>query len=202
MFEYGQVIEYIDGTYDENFNNALNWCNENYATLDELIEERKEEEREFEETTIIDGEMVVEKIKKIVLIRYFKINKIEDIIPIIPEQTLDELKQQKHDEINNAREAARYYEGASFNDDIFDIDESSQSNILAQIKVAELLGNDETTYPYRSKTNINHMLNMKQLQQLGLAIAQKVTEIYQKSWELKEKIENAQTKEELDEIVW
>ena len=202
MFEYGQIIEYIDGTYDENFNNALSWCNENYATLDELVEERKEEEREFEETTIVEGEMVVEKVKRTVLIRYFQINKIEIIVPIIPEPTLDELKQQKKKEINRAREAARYYEGAEFDDDIFDVDETSQSNILAQIKVAELLQNAKATYPYRSKTNVDHMFNVEQLQQLGLTIAQKVTEIYQKSWDLKAKVDEAQFKEDLDLIVW
>ena len=35
MFEYGQIIEYVDGTYDTNFNAAYSWCQENGATLDE-----------------------------------------------------------------------------------------------------------------------------------------------------------------------
>lgn len=31
MFTYGQIIEYIDGTYDENFDNAYQWCKDNIA---------------------------------------------------------------------------------------------------------------------------------------------------------------------------
>ena len=183
MFEYGQIIDYIDSTYDENFNSASRWCAENNASLDELIDKRKE----------IDG----------VLHRYFQINKFPELeIPIIPEPTLEELKEKKKEEINAAREEARIREGAIYDEDIFDIDEISQSNILAQIKVAELLQDTKATYVYRSKTNKNHNFNVSQLQQLGLSIAQKVSEIYQKSWELKEQVDAAETAEEVSAIIW
>lgn len=117
-------------------------------------------------------------------------------------EDLQTLKNKKSEEINQAREKARKEEGAEFNDDLFDVDETSQSNILAQIKVAELLKSEDATYIYRSKTNKNHELTVSQLQLLGLSIAKKVNEIYAKSWLLKEQIEKAQTKEELDKIVW
>lgn len=119
-----------------------------------------------------------------------------------PEKPLDELKQEKHNEINQAREQARKTEGVLYNDDLFDIDETSQSNILAQIKVAELLNNSEATYTYRSKTNQNHSFTVTQLQELGLAIAQKVNEIYQKSWGLKAQVDAAETEEEIKNITW
>lgn len=119
-----------------------------------------------------------------------------------PEKPLDELKQEKHNEINQAREQARKTEGVLYNDDLFDIDETSQSNILAQIKVAELLNNSEATYTYRSKTNQNHSFTVTQLQELGLAIAQKVNEIYQKSWDLKAQVDAAETEEEIKNITW
>lgn len=119
-----------------------------------------------------------------------------------PEKPLDELKQEKHNEINNSREQARKTEGVLYNDDLFDIDETSQSNILAQIKVAELLKNSEATYTYRSKTNQNHSFTVTQLQELGLAIAQKVNEIYQKSWDLKSQVDAAETEEEIKNIAW
>lgn len=119
-----------------------------------------------------------------------------------PEKPLGELKQEKHNEINQAREQARKTEGVLYNDDLFDIDETSQSNILAQIKVAELLNNSEATYTYRSKTNQNHSFTVTQLQELGLAIAQKVNEIYQKSWGLKAQVDAAETEEEIKNITW
>lgn len=119
-----------------------------------------------------------------------------------PKKPLDELKSEKHAEINQLREQARKTEGASYNNDLFDIDETSQSNILAQIKVAELLNNAKATYIYRSKTNQNHSLTVTQLQELGLAIAQKVNEIYQKSWNLKAQVDAAETEEEIKNITW
>ena len=119
-----------------------------------------------------------------------------------PEKPLDELKQEKHNEINQAREQSRKTEGALYNDDLFDIDETSQSNILAQIKVAELLNNAKAIYIYRSKTNQNHSFTVTQLQELGLAIAQKVNEIYQKSWDLKAQVDAATTEEEVKNITW
>ena len=182
MFTYGQIIEYIDCTYDENFDNAYQWCKQNNATFDEIIENRKEK----------DG----------ILYRYFQINEIPK--PTFPEikLTLEELKILKTEEINQARDRARLEEYAEYNDDKFDIDETSQSNILAQIKVAELLQNDKATYVYRSKTNQSHLFNVYQLQELGLLIAQKVSEIYMRSWDLKAKIDAAETIEEVNAIEW
>ena len=48
MFNYGQIIEYQDGTYSEEFNQAAIWCRQNDATLDELIENRKDGMRYFQ----------------------------------------------------------------------------------------------------------------------------------------------------------
>lgn len=120
----------------------------------------------------------------------------------LPKPSLDDLKLAKHTEINQAREKARLEEYAEYNNDKFDIDETSQSNILAQIKVAELLQNDKATYVYRSKTNQSHLFNVYQLQELGLTIAQKVSEIYMRSWDLKAKIDTAETIEEVNAIEW
>ena len=120
----------------------------------------------------------------------------------LPKPSLVDLKLAKCAEINRAREKARLEEYAEYNGDKFDIDETSQSNILAQIKVAELLQNDKATYVYRSKTNQSHLFNVYQLQELGLLIAQKVSEIYMRSWDLKAKIDAAETIEEVNAIEW
>lgn len=42
MFNYGDIIEYADATYDDNFNNAKRWCEANNATFNELIDRRVE----------------------------------------------------------------------------------------------------------------------------------------------------------------
>ena len=120
----------------------------------------------------------------------------------LPKPSLVDLKLAKCAEINRAREKARLEEYAEYDNDRFDIDETSQSNILAQIKVAELLQNDKATYVYRSKTNQSHLFNVYQLQELGLLIAQKVSEIYMRSWDLKAKIDAAETIEEVNAIEW
>lgn len=119
-----------------------------------------------------------------------------------PQKPLEELKEAKRAEINAAREEARKTEGAEYDGDIFDVDETSQSNILAQIKVAELLKDTEAAYIYRSKTNKDHLLNVSELQELGLMIAQKVSNIYSKSWELKVEVDKATTAEEVEAIKW
>ena len=124
------------------------------------------------------------------------------LLGFAPEKPLEELKTEKRAEINATREKARLEEYAEYDNDKFDIDEASQSNILAQIKVAELLQNDKATYVYRSKTNQSHLFNVYQLQELGLLIAQKVSEIYTRSWDLKAKIDAAETIEEVNAIEW
>ena len=120
----------------------------------------------------------------------------------IPKPSLDELKDLKKAEINSERDNARKTEGAEYDGDIFDIDEVSQSNILAQIKVAEIIGDPKATYNYRSKTNTDHLLTLAQLQELGLAIAVKVNAIYVKSWDLKAQVDKATTAEEVEAIKW
>lgn len=119
-----------------------------------------------------------------------------------PKRPLDELKDLKKAEINSERDNARKTEGAEYDGDIFDIDEVSQSNILAQIKVAEIIGDPKATYNYRSKTNTDHLLTLAQLQELGLAIAVKVNAIYVKSWDLKAQVDKATTAEEVEAIKW
>lgn len=119
-----------------------------------------------------------------------------------PQRPLDEIKELKKAEINSERDNARQTEGAEYDGDIFDIDEVSQSNILAQIKVAEIIGDPKATYTYRSKTNTDHLLTLAQLQELGLAIAVKVNAIYVKSWDLKAQVDKATTAEEVEAIKW
>lgn len=69
-YNYGDVIEYMDDTYDENFDHARQWAFDHETTFEELIERRRE--KEVDETYIDDdGNEKTRKVKK--LFRYFKI---------------------------------------------------------------------------------------------------------------------------------
>ena len=46
-FNYGDIIEYIDETYDENFNSARRWAREHNTTFDELMDMRDLPKRYF-----------------------------------------------------------------------------------------------------------------------------------------------------------
>lgn len=187
----GDIINY------ENYSEAVKWCNENNAKLEEV--EPIYENVEVPESGFFDeaGDYIIleEKHTEKKEIRRFKIVE-------IPKPSLDELKDMKRQEINGDRDNARKTEGAEYDGDIFDIDEVSQSNILAQIKVAEIIGDPKATYNYRSKTNTDHLLTLAQLQELGLAIAVKVNAIYVKSWDLKAQVDKATTAEEVEVIKW
>ena len=41
-FNYNDIIEYIDGTYDENFQDAKHWAQEHNTSYEELIDRREE----------------------------------------------------------------------------------------------------------------------------------------------------------------
>ena len=120
-----------------------------------------------------------------------------------PDEPLDNLKSVKKQEINQAREQARLNEGAEYDNDLFDIDEKSQANITAIVSM--LIANnvpDNYISIYRSKTNVDHKLTKLQMVELGTTIGAKVTEIYQKSWLLKKKVDEATTIEEVESITW
>lgn len=118
-----------------------------------------------------------------------------------PDEPLDNLKSSKKQEINQAREQARLDEGAVYSDDTYDIDDKAQSNILAKVTTASL-SSDDSIFTYRSKTNVTHTFTKAEIIALGLAIGDKIDEIYEKSWLLKKKVDNASTKEEIEVIKW
>lgn len=46
-YDYNQIIEYIDETWDENFNAAKNWANEHNTSFKEDLEKRELPKRYF-----------------------------------------------------------------------------------------------------------------------------------------------------------
>lgn len=47
-FNYNDIIEYIDATYDENFQEAKHWAQEHNTTFEELIDKRDLPKRYFQ----------------------------------------------------------------------------------------------------------------------------------------------------------
>ena len=43
-FNYNDIIEYIDGTYDENFQNAKHWAENHNTSYEEIIDMREEKD--------------------------------------------------------------------------------------------------------------------------------------------------------------
>lgn len=89
-FNYNDIIEYIDATYDENFQDAKHWCNENNAQLIELVERR--EEKEVEEPDVLDNSKTNKIIK---LYRYFQIQENANYEPTHEELIQQEIHQLK-----------------------------------------------------------------------------------------------------------
>lgn len=184
MFEYGQIIEYIDATYNENFNAAHKWCALNNATFDELVDQRK----------MIGGE----------LHRFFKINKIDKTVtiqdPVEIKKTLDELKAQKRAEINAHRDGDEQG-GFEYLDKTFDSDPVSCQRISCAAQAMQYAA-DDATITWTTKDNSTIDLNKNQLSGLVVALAQWSNTCHQKATALKAKIEAAQTAEELEKILW
>lgn len=106
MFEYGQIIEYVDATYDENFNAAYAWCQANGATFDELIDKRKNVEVEYTELEMSEDREVEKNKTRNELHRFFQINAIKSEPQPEPEPepehepTQEEIAEQKRYERN------------------------------------------------------------------------------------------------------
>lgn len=87
MYTNGQIIEYEDCTFSEELTNAINWCETNGATCEELVDKRKEVSEEVEKVDETTGEKTTETVTK--LMRYFQIN-----IPEVVEPTEEELSEE------------------------------------------------------------------------------------------------------------
>ena len=177
MFKYSDIIEYIDGTWDDNFAEALKWCNDNNATLDELLERREEREGQ--------------------LYRYFQINELKSFIP---ELSLDELKQQKKEEINHARDEAEQG-GFEYMGKTFDSDLVSAVRIQGAAQLAMQIAEDYTIV-WTCQDNTTISLKKNELIGLSNTLAQWSNTCHEKATDLKAQIDLAQSKEDLDLIVW
>ena len=94
-FTYNQIIEYIDGTRDLNFEAAQRWAQDHGTSFEEDVAKREPYEQEHEETYMnpTTGETEVKTVSSPTLKRFFVIG--DEPKPYAP--TDDELKVQARD---------------------------------------------------------------------------------------------------------
>lgn len=133
-----------------------------------------------------------------------KDNKIEkEYIETYVEPTLEDLKRQKHDEINDMRDKTEQG-GFEYLDKVFDSDPIScqRMSCAAQAMQAAAMVEDVPVITWTCKDNTTIDLNAQQLMGLVVALAEWSNSCHVKATTLKQQVENAQSKEELDKIVW
>lgn len=120
-----------------------------------------------------------------------------------PELPLSTLKLQKRDEINKERDKAEQ-NGFEYLGKTFDSDVISCVRIqgAAQLAALSTMTHNDASIEWTCKDNSTITLTPSELLGLSAALATWSNECHQKATELKEKIEAAQTKEELAEITW
>ena len=98
-FAYNQIIEYIDGTRDLNFEAAQKWAQDHGTSFEEDISKREPYEQEHEETYMnpTTGETEVKTVSSPTIKRFFVIG--DAPVPYVP--TEDELKAQVRDVRDN-----------------------------------------------------------------------------------------------------
>lgn len=98
-FNFNEIIEYIDGTRDLNFEAAQRWAQEHGTSFEEDVSKREPYEQEYEETYMnpTTGETEVKTVSSPTLKRFFVIG--DEPKPYTP--TDDELKAQVRDVRDN-----------------------------------------------------------------------------------------------------
>lgn len=109
--------------------------------------------------------------------------------------SLEEAKQLQHGTINGKREANRATAVVEYANDTFEVNKTSQENMnsIATAAILDIQNGGNTTFTYRSATNVNHDFTAAQIIQLALLMVSKVSEVYGESWDLKALVDAAST---------
>ena len=101
-FTYNQVIEYIDGTRDLNFEAAQKWAREHGTSFEEDVAKREPYEQEHEETYMNPetNETEVKLVKSPTIKRFFDIG--DEPKPYVPPEPTDEELQSRARQVRNA----------------------------------------------------------------------------------------------------
>lgn len=115
-------------------------------------------------------------------------------------RTLEQCKNHAIKSIKSSREKAEFA-GFVWNGFAFDSDAISQSRIQGAVQLA-LLAPQGWSIDWTLKDNSTVTLSHSDMIAVGLALGTFVSELHAKARQLKDQILAAQTKEELDAIVW
>lgn len=120
-----------------------------------------------------------------------------------PQQPLEELKLAKRTEINQARDKAEQG-GFEYMGKVFDSDEISciRMSCAAQAMQMATMSEENPTITWTCQDNSTIDLTPAELLGLVVALAEWSNTCHQKATDLKAKIENATSREELEQINW
>lgn len=124
--------------------------------------------------------------------------KLEDVI------SLDDAKTLQHGTVNGKRETSRNVITATYDNDEFEVNRTSQINLTSVASAAIIAiqsGAADTKFTYRSATNTDHEFTATQILELALVVVKKVQEIYDASWTLKNKIDDATTVDDVFSVL-
>ena len=128
-----------------------------------------------------------------------RINEIEN-----PTPDLDDLKEQKHNELRTQRDQLRQTEFAEFDNDTFQIRQEDQDNMntFYTHAVAMLSGVvQREIFGLMSATNTLHYFDPEEIVELAQIMKLKVQEIYQRYWYARDVLlENASTESEIQSV--
>ena len=122
------------------------------------------------------------------------------LVGYAPVQPLDELKNLKRAEINQARDAEEQG-GFEYLGKVFDSDQVSCIRMSSAAQAMQY-ADDTATITWTTQDNSTIDLNKSQLMGLVVALAQHSNTCHQKATSLKAQIDACESKEELDKIVW
>ena len=116
----------------------------------------------------------------------------------IPEPTLDEVKANKIAELKGIRDA-KEVEDIQVNGYLYDYDDKARERINAAIIALDLTGG---TITWTLADNTDTEVSANTLRYVIAMVAQRSNELHVKYRNLKERVESATTKEQVEAIVW
>lgn len=123
-----------------------------------------------------------------------------------PEFTLEQLKENKSNDITVKRNRALSELFTEWDEDTWDANEETSNriaNALGMIKQAEAIGMPvPSLIPWRTYDNKDRLLSIEELTQMGAAVFLAQQQIWAKQAILKNSIEAATTEEEINAIDW
>lgn len=128
-----------------------------------------------------------------------------------PPVSIEKLAEQKRNELDRARDNA-FAAGLAYEingePDVVQTRPQDQINLLGLSAQAQRLiaaGQPAATLTFRGLQNVNRELTAAEIDTLTLAALGHIESIYQKSWQLKDKLDEAVSngeREEIEEIIW